>query len=311
MRDAGRREALTAAGLQKARAVAITFTDTAIAIKILHHVQHARPELPVIVRTFDDTELDRLLKAGAAEVVPGSARRQPDARVAFAAAAGRAAQPRAGANPGGARGALQHLPRFFHGATDAADAEDNLQPRLHSVLLSERSTAVGKSLAELNLEGRVEVNSVRRRGARAAAPSPDFRFEAGDVRGAAGQTRRSGVRRAAFASRLTRLHGLALRAHVVVAFAANGLQSTSFPGFSTSPMPVAATADSHATLSPTRRLDPAAAAIELADVSFAYDTRPILRGITMTVPRGKSSRSWVRADPEDDDPAPDRRPAEA
>jgi CPA2 family monovalent cation:H+ antiporter-2 len=49
------------------------------------------------------------------------------------------------------------------------------------VLLSERSTAVGKSLAELNLDGRVEINSVRRRGARAAAPSPDFRFEPGDV----------------------------------------------------------------------------------------------------------------------------------
>src|SRR5689334_5663818 len=68
--DAGRREALTAAGLQKARAVAITFADTAVAIKILHHVQHTRPEVPVIVRTFDDNELDRLLKAGAAEVVP-------------------------------------------------------------------------------------------------------------------------------------------------------------------------------------------------------------------------------------------------
>jgi phospholipid/cholesterol/gamma-HCH transport system ATP-binding protein len=52
-------------------------------------------------------------------------------------------------------------------------------------------------------------------------------------------------------------------------------------------MPVAATADSHARLSATRRLDPAAAAIELKDVWFAYDRRQVLRGITMTVPRGK------------------------
>jgi phospholipid/cholesterol/gamma-HCH transport system ATP-binding protein len=37
----------------------------------------------------------------------------------------------------------------------------------------------------------------------------------------------------------------------------------------------------------SRRLDPNVAAIELADVSFAYDRRPVLRGITMTVPRGK------------------------
>ena len=35
------------------------------------------------------------------------------------------------------------------------------------------------------------------------------------------------------------------------------------------------------------RVDPAAAAVELTDVSFAYDLRPILTGITMTIPRGK------------------------
>src|SRR6202162_766515 len=52
-------------------------------------------------------------------------------------------------------------------------------------------------------------------------------------------------------------------------------------------MPVATTAASHTALSPTRRLDPAAAAIELVDVHFAYDTREILKGITMSVPRGK------------------------
>jgi phospholipid/cholesterol/gamma-HCH transport system ATP-binding protein len=42
-----------------------------------------------------------------------------------------------------------------------------------------------------------------------------------------------------------------------------------------------------AALTQSRRLNPSAAAIELVDVSFAYDTRPVLRGITMNVPRGK------------------------
>jgi CPA2 family monovalent cation:H+ antiporter-2 len=70
---------------------------------------------------------------------------------------------------------------FFHGATDAADAADNLQPRLHSVLLTERSAAVGHSLGDFDLEGLVEVTGVRRRGMRSAVPQPDYRFEAGDV----------------------------------------------------------------------------------------------------------------------------------
>ena len=49
----------------------------------------------------------------------------------------------------------------------------------------------------------------------------------------------------------------------------------------------AATSASDAVLTPARRMDPSAAAIELVDVSFAYDKRPVLQGITMTVPRGK------------------------
>src|SRR5262249_61596115 len=68
--DAGRKEALGAAGLAKARAVVVTFADVAVSLKILHHVREARPELPVVVRTLDDAQLDRLLDAGAAEVVP-------------------------------------------------------------------------------------------------------------------------------------------------------------------------------------------------------------------------------------------------
>src|SRR5450432_543840 len=52
-------------------------------------------------------------------------------------------------------------------------------------------------------------------------------------------------------------------------------------------MSAAANPRSPAALTTTCHLDPGAAAIDLADVSFAYDRRPVLRGITMTVPRGK------------------------
>jgi phospholipid/cholesterol/gamma-HCH transport system ATP-binding protein len=52
-------------------------------------------------------------------------------------------------------------------------------------------------------------------------------------------------------------------------------------------MPAAATADPNAVSSATQRLDRGTAAIELSNVSFAYDKRAVLRDITMTVPRGK------------------------
>src|ERR1043166_10149831 len=35
------------------------------------------------------------------------------------------------------------------------------------------------------------------------------------------------------------------------------------------------------------RVNPDAVAVEFTDVSFAYDSRPILTGITMVIPRGK------------------------
>jgi CPA2 family monovalent cation:H+ antiporter-2 len=179
--DAGRREALIAAGLPKARALAVTFAATPTALKILHHTHQLRPELPVIVRTVDDSELDRLVKAGATEVVPevleGSLMLASHSLLLLGVPLNRVLS-----RIREIREERYSLFRgFYHGATDAADAADNLQPRLHSVLLTERSAAVGHTLQELDLRGQVEVTGVRRRGARSVVPEPDYRFEAGDI----------------------------------------------------------------------------------------------------------------------------------
>jgi CPA2 family monovalent cation:H+ antiporter-2 len=179
--DAGRREALIAAGLPKAKAIAVTFADTATALKILHHVQQLRHELPVIVRTVDDGELERLIKAGATEVVPemleGSLMLASHLLLLLGVPLNRVL-----ARIREIREERYSLFRgFFHGATDAADAAENLQPRLHSVLLTDRSAAVGRTLADFDFKDLVEVTGVRRRGMRSTVPQPDYRFEAGDV----------------------------------------------------------------------------------------------------------------------------------
>jgi CPA2 family monovalent cation:H+ antiporter-2 len=179
--DASRREALTSAGLGKARAIAITFADTRVALKILHLAQQLRPELPVIVRTVDDSELPRLLDAGAAEVVPevleGSLMLASHALLLLGVPLNRVLK-RIRAIREERYGLFRG---FFHGATDAADAADNLQPRLHSVVLPDRAFAVGRTLPQLGLEGLVEVTGVRRRGVRSRRPDADWRFEAGDA----------------------------------------------------------------------------------------------------------------------------------
>ena len=179
--DAGRKDALLAAGLAKARALVITFADTAVALKILHHAHQARPELPVVVRTLDDGELDRLLTAGAAEVVPevleGSLMLATHSLLLLGVPLNRVLK-----RIRAIREERYSLFRgFFHGASDAADAAENLQPRLHSLLLSGRARAIGRPLAEVGIAGLVEVTGVRRKGARSHAPGPEFVFEEGDV----------------------------------------------------------------------------------------------------------------------------------
>ena len=179
--DAGRKEALVAAGLAKARTVVITFADTGVALRILHYVHAARPELPVVVRTLDDSELDRLLDAGAAEVVPevleGSLMLATHSLLLLGVPLNRVlARIRA------IREERYSLFRgFFHGASDTADAAENLQPRLHSVHLPERAFSRGKALGELRLDRLVEVTGVRRKGTRSQRPGPDWVFEPGDV----------------------------------------------------------------------------------------------------------------------------------
>ena len=179
--DASRRETLVSAGIAKTRAVVITFADTPTALKILHHVQHLRPELPVIVRTRDDSELDRLFAAGATEVIPevleGSLMLASHSLLVLGVPLNRVLtrirtirEERYGLFRG-----------FFHGASDFADAAENLQPRLHTVLLNERAHAIGRSLDDLGVGGFVEVTGVRRRGARSVAPDAQWRFEPGDA----------------------------------------------------------------------------------------------------------------------------------
>ena len=68
--DAARTQALIAAGLSRASAVVLTYLDGPGALKVLHTIREQAPHIPVIVRTQDDHDLEKLQRAGATEVVP-------------------------------------------------------------------------------------------------------------------------------------------------------------------------------------------------------------------------------------------------
>ncbi|MGZ5182296.1 MAG: cation:proton antiporter, partial [Ramlibacter sp.] len=68
--DASRLQALMAAGLARASAVVVTYLDLPGALKVLACTRAHAPQVPVIVRTQDDHDLEKLQAAGATEVVP-------------------------------------------------------------------------------------------------------------------------------------------------------------------------------------------------------------------------------------------------
>ncbi|HUW28005.1 MAG TPA: monovalent cation:proton antiporter-2 (CPA2) family protein [Sulfuriferula sp.] len=181
--DASRREVLKAVGLNRARALVVTFANLPAAMKILAVVQELRPDLPVIVRTVDDTDLNTLKQAGAAEVVPevleGSLMLASHALLLLGVPLTRVLKKLRGVRE--QRYGL--LRGFFRGATDeVAELSETAQPRLLSVLITAQAAAAGKTLAATGvLELGVEVIAVRRRNIRGLDPQPDTQVLAGDV----------------------------------------------------------------------------------------------------------------------------------
>lgn len=165
--DAGRRESLVAAGINRAAALVITYASTRSALKVLHHMQDLAPDLPVIVRSYDDSDLDKLRAAGASEVVPeaieGSLMLASHALLTMGVPLRRVVhriQTARGERYASLRG-------FFHGVSDVSDGAEHLQVRLRTVPLTEQANALGKTLGQLNLAALgAEVTALRRNGVR-------------------------------------------------------------------------------------------------------------------------------------------------
>jgi CPA2 family monovalent cation:H+ antiporter-2 len=179
--DAARRESLLAVGINRAAALVVTYTNTNSALKILHLVHELNPSLPVIVRSHDDTDLNKLRAAGATEVVPelmeGSLMLASHALVLLGVPLRRVVHRVQTARDE----RYESLRGFFHGASDMVDGPENLQLRLHTVVLNARAKSLGKSLADLNLaELEVDVTAVRR-GKNRLSPEQTLILQEADV----------------------------------------------------------------------------------------------------------------------------------
>jgi CPA2 family monovalent cation:H+ antiporter-2 len=179
--DAVRLQALVAAGLARASAVVVTYLDTASALKVLANARIHAPTVPVIVRTQDDHDLEKLRTAGATEVVPeaieGSLMLASHALALVGVPMRRVIR-----IVQDLRDARYNLLRgYFHGADDDSVTELEHE-RLATVTLAANAHCVGKLLVEVGLPGlNVRLVALRSSHGKVVAPDEHTVLGAGDT----------------------------------------------------------------------------------------------------------------------------------
>jgi len=179
--DAARLQALMAAGLSRASAVVVTYVEVQGALKVLDHARAHAPQVPVIIRTRDDHDLERLQAAGAAEVVPeaieGSLMLASHALALVGVPMRRVI--RVVQNQRDERYRL--LRGYFHGADD--DSVDEMHhERLATFTLPLGAKSIGKPLGHLALHALgVRVVNLRRNNGQSQTAQDDTQLEDGDT----------------------------------------------------------------------------------------------------------------------------------
>jgi len=176
-------EMLEAIGLERCRVLVLTFAEINASMKIVKAVRELRPELPILVRTQDDSKLEDLQQAGATEIVPETLEASlmlvshvllllnvPVSRVVKTV----------GDIRNNRYSMLRRLLRRDDSRMVGDGGADNEE--LHTVVLPPGAYSVGKSLADLELDrGEVTITAIRRDGILGQQPEASTVLREGDV----------------------------------------------------------------------------------------------------------------------------------
>ncbi|MEJ2346421.1 MAG: monovalent cation:proton antiporter-2 (CPA2) family protein [Gammaproteobacteria bacterium] len=179
--DSTHREILRAAGLLRARVLVVSYDDPPASLRVIAVARSLRAELPILVRTRDDSHLDELQAQGATEVVPETMEASLMLAshllylmdVPISSIVRRVQRVRSDR--------YRMLQRVFPDDEPAPQEEqEGPRERLHAVTLPRGAHAVGRTLRELKLPG-ITVTAVRHSGHRLGNPDPNARLDEGDV----------------------------------------------------------------------------------------------------------------------------------
>jgi CPA2 family monovalent cation:H+ antiporter-2 len=185
-------EVLNAAHLSKAKLVVIAFGNDKQSIEVIQKVRTMNVDVPILVRTRNDDQLNALQEAGANEVVPESLEGSlmlvsqvlSLSGVPFSRIMRRVQTER--------KNHYNHLHGFFQGEqTDMSPQAIDRIEFAHGILINNNSYASGKTLASLELEQRrVHIVALHRDGVETESPALDTKLQSQDTLVVRGKPRR-------------------------------------------------------------------------------------------------------------------------
>ncbi|MGD8498014.1 MAG: monovalent cation:proton antiporter-2 (CPA2) family protein [Chromatiales bacterium] len=179
--DATQADILEAAGLGHANAVAVLVADPFASERIVEEIRASRADLPILVRIRDESQMERLERLGATEVVPETLEASLMMAEHLLARLGVGQDEIARVVERVRTEHYRNLRGFFHG--ESSESVEEVDPyHLHTVLVTVDCHADGRQLGELGLgDMGIEVQALRRGEVVGEAPEADTQLRAGDA----------------------------------------------------------------------------------------------------------------------------------
>ena len=179
--DAARPEILIAAGLYRARMVVITVADIELASAITESARKKNSDIPILVRTRDDSAMGQLEELGASTVLPETLEASVMITERVLLQLGLPETEVSEVTKRVRDEGYKSLKTYFHGEpkTEARTLDESF---LHTVVLQEGDPAVGKRLLDLQLENfGYRLKSIKRGDIKGDSPEPDMVLQLDDT----------------------------------------------------------------------------------------------------------------------------------
>ena len=182
--DATNPHILTAAGLAKARMLVISFSNENNSLTVISCVRNMRLDLPIFVRTKDDTNLEKLQAAGATEIVPETLEGSLMLASHLLLALGFPTTKIISRIKNIHADKYETIRGIFTGADEPniLEEKDNNRRSLHSIIINESSAFIDKPLGSLiSSDLEITIKSITRDATRYDEPNSTMLLEARDV----------------------------------------------------------------------------------------------------------------------------------